>query len=330
MLNNVLEMVMCYAFRALPQAILNTFFDDSSTCTLGLNVLPPLFQDFFISGEERGIYVNYCSVSQDPHINGFPIVREQLRQSDRDRATEHRRKQEATLRSWSGDDHRSTFLDALSATTMSTPSVDLDVNISISTDIDIRGLIDNTRAALGLSSESPPLVAPFGDPNMARIGVVLDRCVVHMPTNSANINNNMCAVPDAFIQCHLTADKAAIWTADLQQYFSPRFISTRDSWPDSYRIALAQLHTTFIQRSNMRVILLCGENAKTVCLKPADKGNQITIQLQFSDLEAYVETEVISNSITVKRLYICIDYIHDGWRYGDWDSLREWSDVLHS
>jgi hypothetical protein len=328
MLNNILEMVMCYAFQSLPQAVVNTFFDDNSTCTFGLNVLPPLFQDFFISGEERGIYVNHCSASHDPHINSFPIVREQVRQTERTRATEHRQKQEATLRIWSGDDHREALLKALSTTTMSTQSVDLDTNTSMATDIDIKGLLDHTRAALGLSSESSPLVAPFGDPNKARIGVVLDRCVVHKPTNIANINNNICAVPDTFIQCHLTADNATIWTADLQQCFSPRFISTRDPWPDTYRIALAQFHTTFIQHSNMRVILLCGENAKNVCLKPETRRNQIMIQLQYSELEAYVESEVISNSLMVKRLYICIDYIHDGWRYGDWDSLREWSDVL--
>lgn len=78
----------------------------------------------------------------------------------------------------------------------------------------------------------------------------------------------------------------------------------------------------------MRVIILCGENAKNVCLNPETRGNKSTIQLQYSELEAYVESEINNNSLTVKRLYICIDYIHDGWRYGDLDSLREWSNVL--
>lgn len=94
-------------------------------------------------------------------------------------------------------------------------------------------------------------------------------------------------------------------------------------------------HSNFIRLWSLPSQLLADRNARiaanllnNVCLKPEVKGNQITIQLQYSELEAYVETEVISNSITVKRLYICIDYIHDGWRYGDWDSLREWSDVL--
>jgi hypothetical protein len=323
---------MCYAFQSPPQATIKEYFDDDETSTLGLNVLPPLFDGIPLSVEERVIYTTRCSDSKDSHINTFPAARKQQKKLDYDSKRQGLAtfKRKSTYQIWSAEDYHLKLLSALNSLDPREHIpwlVDLESDIKTSVSLDVERLLQDVSMALDPSSDTSPVIAPYGQPT-ARIGVILECQLIHKSPNIANIERSICAVPDLFIKSQFTAEKAMIWTADLMQCFSPRFISTRHPWPEDQCTILSKFHRDLIQGSNLRVILLCGENAEKVCLTEEIRRNQIKISLQQNQLQCFFETMMENQCKTIRRIYLCVDSFHDKWHHGDWDKTRSCSELI--
>ncbi|KAH8692894.1 hypothetical protein BGW36DRAFT_430639 [Talaromyces proteolyticus] len=75
---NVLEMVFCKAFQTLPAATLERYFGSpvsESYSTIGLNVLPPLYQNLPLGGSFLQRFTLYCETSLDTEIQEWPQFR---------------------------------------------------------------------------------------------------------------------------------------------------------------------------------------------------------------------------------------------------------------
>lgn len=76
---NMLEMIMCRAFQTLPEAELERFFptspDSYHYSTLGLNVVPPLYQNLNLNSSRRSHFILGLEKSVDADLREWPKVR---------------------------------------------------------------------------------------------------------------------------------------------------------------------------------------------------------------------------------------------------------------
>ncbi|QKX53990.1 uncharacterized protein TRUGW13939_01071 [Talaromyces rugulosus] len=246
---------------ALPRETICDIFGDDTTPSLGLNILPPFSRD---------------------------------QKANKTRAKAARRKRSANiLPGWSEEDYRKALVDSL----QSLPDGDAitpPIIFSTAMVVNVEELLRNVATSLCLPTDKNSLVIPCR-PFGARIGVILNRSSVDKGRNGTNIEKRVSAIPEVFLDADITPEKAMISTADLHQCFSLWRSSPRESWPQDGITTLSAFHRAFIDNSNLRVVLLCGKNAQSVC-RPAN-GDKVVIKFRH-------------------------------WKNCDWKRIKEWSELL--
>jgi hypothetical protein len=153
LLNNILEMLMCYAFQSLSSEAMENFMDLDAD-TIELNVLPPLFDGINVSKEIRNEYREALRNSPDPYIRDFPDVR-----ASQSHFRAMAMKKRACLEPrWSTDQYRSVVIQAL---LKYDPQLVVDM-LNLDTNIDTTALLRQTAVDMDLPNDAEPLVTPFG------------------------------------------------------------------------------------------------------------------------------------------------------------------------
>ncbi|KUL88575.1 hypothetical protein ZTR_05071 [Talaromyces verruculosus] len=144
--------------RSLPSMAMEDFMDLDAD-TIGLNVLPPLFDGINVAKEVRNRYQEELRDSPDPYIRGYPDVRES-QSHFRAMAV---KKNACVAPSWTTDQYRSEVVQALLKydPRLTFHMLGLKTNTNDNKDFDIAAHVQETAVDLDLSSDAEPLITPF-------------------------------------------------------------------------------------------------------------------------------------------------------------------------
>ncbi|KAJ9366058.1 hypothetical protein DTO282E5_9258 [Paecilomyces variotii] len=322
LLSNVLEMVMCRAFQTLSNAALQKFFGDadkSEYANVGLNILPPLLQGLEVSRSTRRLYTKGFEDSPDPQVQQWPKVRqEQLHSFIRSSDNLGRRIQ----RKVNGDYYKIALAKAIEGYDLPNPIQDFaEINLVSSQPEDMVSLMKEASSSIEAVSSGPDLIRPFGQ-LAAKIGIVLDWCPVNRAESEYSIRNNITAVPPILMNCGFNQNNSLIWTYNLKHAFLSNSAALIESALEDQ--VIRSVHSKLIQKSNLRVILLCGLNAERSIVSPG--LSPIKIELQGYSYSAYIELK--ETGAEIKRLYVRLPFSLTSLRSTNWRQCMQFGELL--
>lgn len=203
--------------------------------------------------------------SPDPQVRDFLAVR--ANQNPLKAISDKRPKRACTEPCWPREQYQSAVILAWGKAGYPSTSgfLKLDTDTSVVENVNLSALLHEAAISMNLPRAADPLVAPFGSAG-ARIGVVLERCLVDIEENTYNSANNICALPEILLNCRFTEKNSLIWTADLHQTLPQTPRSRQDHHFYERSEDLRNFNRTLIGHSKLRTILICGTYARSVCL----------------------------------------------------------------
>jgi hypothetical protein len=209
--------------------------------------LPPLFDGINVAKEIRNQYREALRNSSDPYNRDYPDVRA---------SQSHFRAMAVKKQACVEDQYLSKVVQAFwkydpqSAFDV----LDLDPDINNGINVDTAALLQQAAVDMDLPSDAEPLVTPFGTAS-ARIGVVLERCLVRTGDSTENLKNGVCALPDLFWNARFTESNSLIWTSDLRQTLR-KLPTSQEDHNSKVSECLTKFHQILIYQSNPIMIMI--------------------------------------------------------------------------
>jgi hypothetical protein len=295
LVNNILEMLMCLWFQSLPLPRLHIFLGEvEQFATIGLNVVIPLLQGIRLTPKERTFYRDELRFSADPEIREFMDFRD----TTLARRPIDQRRQET--RQETARQQQKDYNEVLRELITSIPqSENLDLSFTgdspilkgTESTLDTEALLRDAASTIGeLTGEPVSLVLPFRSLK-ARIGVVLDYDIMKRGGSS-----NITALPYSLEGMGCDHENSLIWPFNFQQYCLPS--SGRIRHPTVERDALVTITRKIVQASDLRVIIMCGENAANCLQLPSFQ--QTVLKIENHCYNVFLEID----GSDIKRIYL--------------------------
>lgn len=205
--NNILEMVMAYAFQSLPPATLRTWFGgQTSYAGVGLNVIPPVYQGISLAPKLRQAFKLQLTESLDPEIKEWPEFRMKQLEDTPLSASKHR-----ILPMLKVSDYRNIFEN-----TIRNHSHLSGLRWSQSTgDVNVSDLLGECAMKLKtVTGTFPELLRPFGS-TRASVGMVLGELFYDRDSTRVT-SENLTPLPWGILQSGYTESNVLIWTFTFQ------------------------------------------------------------------------------------------------------------------
>jgi hypothetical protein len=251
--------------------------------TTGLNVTSPLVQGVVLSGIEKEAYRLQLLASVDPEIRTFPQARKQ-------------QLMEKNWRSFSDQPVEINYQDALAEACSSLGltenlALPFDGSLPCSQEDVLDSSIDTALQEAAyrlekLTGSTVLLSMPFGS-FAARLGIILDHDLLR--TDESDI-------PTALKEIGFHNENCLVWPFNLQNHYLASSSQMRHLGSETD--ILRSLNQKIIEVSNLRVIILCGDNAEACILSP--ELHPINIKLGKCPYRSFVQ---IKDS-RIKRIYI--------------------------
>ncbi|KAJ5862128.1 hypothetical protein N7455_006196 [Penicillium solitum] len=282
---NVLEMSFTLAFQTLPPSVLETYFGtcpEGSYSTLRFNVVPPLMQSRELAPRVRGEFTKLLENSDDPEIREWPSIRAQ--QKHKPNTSEENLVQTQRCPRLRREENISALHTAVRRviefaemdfwpTEEKVPWAPLDSQIQ---PLDLKAWFEEFSKEATLASgdkhyAKSDLAIPIGTTS-ASVGIVLDSVPSH--------TYGEISLPWGLRESGFSVTNSLIWFANFQKY---KLIpgSFQVSTPRDAGIRFFSTSTQdLIEKSNLRLILLCGKLAEKVALTEQDQKHNFILELQ--------------------------------------------------
>ncbi|CAG8385922.1 unnamed protein product [Penicillium salamii] len=289
---NILEMAFTRAFQTLSPSILEKYFGpcpEGSYSNLGLNVIPPLMQGRELAPTVRGKYADLLGYSSDPEISEWPSIR--AKQKLRSKASEKSLVEAQRQPRLNHQENIHALYDAIKivdglSNIRPWPSKDKVYWAPLETtlppfEINV-WFAEKSTFLLNESCTDLDIAIPIGTV-AAFIGIVLDSIPTH--------TYGTISLPWGLRESGFTDANSLIWFANFQKY---KLI------PDTFRVStardeevkfLSKMTQELLMRSNLRVILLCGDIAEQAALREQDLENNFILDLQGCRYEAWLRIQ---------------------------------------
>jgi hypothetical protein len=312
LLHNILEMVFCRAFQSLPSRVLEKFFESPATgsyADVGLNVASPLLQSAVIDDVRKIQFTVDISKSQDPEVRQWVSVR-QAQKPQWKNTLRHARESGAVL------DCKGALRDALKGTA---DLVQIDSFAGGGEDIkplhDLDDLFEDGEIESGkLLKEVVPFTRPLGS-LLARIGFILDYGELRGDSSHGDAGLKL---PWGFKETGFTPSNSLIWTFNFGQPSTVDIDMLHKLQASPWKKLLAKVHRKLIQGSALKVVFLCGTNARELTLDGVGSYQKFDLKLATHNYEIYLETCGEGQH----RLYVYCPELPWTLAIGDWVTAR--------
>ncbi|KAJ9324384.1 hypothetical protein DTO027B5_4235 [Paecilomyces variotii] len=221
-----------------------------------------------------------------------------------------------------GDYYKIALAKAIEGYDLPNPIQDFaEINLVSSQPEDMVSLMKEASSSIEAVSSGPDLIQPFGQ-LAAKIGIVLDWCPVNRAESEYSIRNNITAVPPILMNCGFNQNNSLIWTYNLKHAFLSNSAALIESALEDQ--VIRSVHSKLIQKSNLRVILLCGLNAERSIVSPG--LSPIKIELQGYSYSAYIELK--ETGAEIKRLYVRLPFSLTSLRSTNWRQCMQFGELL--
>ncbi|OKL63401.1 hypothetical protein UA08_02094 [Talaromyces atroroseus] len=288
---NILEMILCMAFRSLPPTVLQEYFEllnVQHSTMLGLNIVPPLYQTVSLGQEVRRSFMILCEESVDSDIKEWPTVRSSQQKKRWDPAKTPRvltsENYVEAMKEAAEENHH---LRRLKIPVQGTPPGRKSGNFEEW----FARLCDGLENML---SDNVPRQIPFGSLE-AKIGVIFDQ-VFRKETMDETTG-----LPYGIRRSGFNETNVLAWPWSFRQYTSADACRPISAITKTEVVLLRNYTKDVIARSCLQVVILCGNNAAGILLTEHLKNYRINIKLSHGTIEAYVET---LDGVNIQRLYL--------------------------
>jgi len=318
LLHNILEMVFCRAFQSLSSRVLETFFgppETGSYANVGLNVAPPLLQSAVVDDFRKIQFTIDISQSQDLEVRQWISVR-QAQKPQWKNTLRHARQSGAVL------DYIGALQDALKGTA---DLVQIDSFAEGGEDIkslhDLDYLFKDGEIESGkLLKEVVPFTRPLGSPS-ARIGFILDYGELRGDSSHGDAGLKL---PWGFKETGFTPRNSLIWTFNLRQPSTVDIDVLHKLQASPWKELLTKVHRKLIQGSALKVVFLCGTNARELTLAGVDSYQKFGLKLATHNYEIYLETRGEGQH----RLYAYCPELPWTLAIGDWATAQRIDTII--
>ncbi|KAH7304927.1 hypothetical protein B0I35DRAFT_444459 [Stachybotrys elegans] len=285
LIQNILEMTFCYAFRSLPGVVLEPYFGPSEYTNIGLNTLPPLFNGPDIPAIMRASYLEHHRGSPDPDISVFVDIRKQqklkLRKRQKQSWTLLRREYRVLIEALA----RQLGLDSSSLS-------DLTVPYHPERTFNFGSELQSTVADFQDGPQHLTMEKPLGNLE-ARIGIVLSVEMIGVKYDGNVI--------EPFKGLQLTEENSMTWTSSLQK-----------AWHGFSRLDLSSAQQRFVDKLNQaiilgsgtRVIALCGLTAQNDIIRAMGSQLRGPFPISFPSHDQHIWV-LVSGQKIIKILITC-------------------------